>query len=211
MAAVMVREAFEDGSPEGGALLRRPSGATRPVPVASATTVRRPRAAHGVGVVVDLQERRSRSVFDDEPEAVLRLVAPRARVPSSLPPTVQALGRHRAGEVRAHAQVRRARPSRRAWLVLGAVVLAIVGVAVTDDPAGGRLGGHSDAVSAAVPSAVEAPAPTVSIVVQPGDTLWSIAASLVGDGDPRPLVDELLAAHGGADLSPGDVITIPVP
>ncbi len=45
------------------------------------------------------------------------------------------------------------------------------------------------------------------VVVRPGDTLWSIAARTT-HGDPRPLVDELQAAHGPAPLQPGERITI---
>ena len=41
-------------------------------------------------------------------------------------------------------------------------------------------------------------------VVQPGDTLWSIAARVDPDADPRAVVDALRAANGGADLQVGD-------
>jgi hypothetical protein len=201
MAAVMVREVFEIRPPDRAAPTRP---ATPPRRVAA---VRPPRASGGDAVVVDLQERRTRSVFDAEPEAVLRrdVAVPvvRGRRPSVLGPSSE--GRHvDRGPTRVGAEVR---SRRRAWLVVVAVALAIVGVAVTDDPAGGRLGGRGDVASTAPVAAV----PTISIVVQPGDTLWSIATALVGDGDPRALVDELQAAHGGAELHPGDVITIPAP
>jgi hypothetical protein len=43
--------------------------------------------------------------------------------------------------------------------------------------------------------------------VQPGDSLWSIAARLEPDRDPRPLVDALADSRGGAPLVPGEVIT----
>jgi hypothetical protein len=208
MAAVMVREAFgDDWSDDASraAPARRVRSAARPVPVrAVPATATQERAGDRV---VDLRGRRPRSVFDDEPEAVLRLVVPTAAAAS--PPVAVEPQPHRDDHGRVPGSVeRRGHSRRRAWLVVAAVALAIVGVAVTDDPAGGRLGGHDDAATAAVPSAA---APTVSIVVQPGDTLWSIAASLVGTDDPRPLVDELLVAHGSAELHPGDVITIPAP
>jgi hypothetical protein len=53
------------------------------------------------------------------------------------------------------------------------------------------------------------PGPT-SYVVQPGDTLWSIARSLQPDGDVRPLVHGLLDGNGGAAvLSVGQVLMVP--
>ena len=210
MAAVMVRDMFEVRPPEWVAPTR-PAAAT---PSRRSASARVARDAVGGGVVVDLQERRTRSVFDVEPEAVLRpdaaLACTRLPAPSGTqaPPPL----RIDRGVPRAVAPTTRSRSSRRAWLVVTAVALAIVGVAVTDDPAGGRLGGHDGGRTDAVPAAsTEAVAPTLSIVVQPGDTLWSIAAALVGDDDPRPLVDVLQVAHGGADLHPGDVIIIPAP
>jgi nucleoid-associated protein YgaU len=51
------------------------------------------------------------------------------------------------------------------------------------------------------------PAPT-EWVVQPGDTLWSIAERLRPGADVRPLVDELAARAGGADVSAGDRIDL---
>jgi Tfp pilus assembly protein FimV len=47
-------------------------------------------------------------------------------------------------------------------------------------------------------------------VVQPGDTLWSIAARLAPDDDPRAVVDALRAANGGADLLVGDRLDLDV-
>jgi nucleoid-associated protein YgaU len=56
---------------------------------------------------------------------------------------------------------------------------------------------------------VHRPGPT-SYVVQPGDTLWSIARSLQPDGDVRPLVHGLLDGNGGAAaLSVGQVLVVP--
>jgi hypothetical protein len=41
-------------------------------------------------------------------------------------------------------------------------------------------------------------------VVQPGDTLWSIAERLAPGKDPRPIVAELRHLVGGSDLEVGD-------
>jgi hypothetical protein len=51
-------------------------------------------------------------------------------------------------------------------------------------------------------------APGVTYVVRPGDTLWSVARRVQPGGDVRPLVDRLVARHGGAALEPGEVIRL---
>ena len=56
------------------------------------------------------------------------------------------------------------------------------------------------------------PAPRVTYVVQPGDTLWSIARRVAPGQDPRPVVDRLIEANdvrGG--LQAGRELSIPVP
>lgn len=45
-------------------------------------------------------------------------------------------------------------------------------------------------------------------VVQPGDTLWTIATRLAPDSDPRPVVDALRSANGGAALDVGDELVL---
>jgi nucleoid-associated protein YgaU len=46
-------------------------------------------------------------------------------------------------------------------------------------------------------------------VVQPGDTFWSIATRLRPGDDPRPLVAELVAAHGSPTLQAGERLRLP--
>jgi nucleoid-associated protein YgaU len=50
-----------------------------------------------------------------------------------------------------------------------------------------------------------------SVVVQPGDTLWSIAGSLGDDGDVRAVVDRIQELNdlGNAPLQPGQVLQLP--
>ena len=50
-----------------------------------------------------------------------------------------------------------------------------------------------------------------SVVVQPGDTLWSLAVPLAGDGDVRSVVHELreLNSLESARLQPGQVLRLP--
>lgn len=41
-------------------------------------------------------------------------------------------------------------------------------------------------------------------IVQPGDTLWTIAERLAPGEDPRPIVAELRQRHGNSELQVGD-------
>jgi LysM repeat protein len=50
--------------------------------------------------------------------------------------------------------------------------------------------------------------------VRAGESLWSIARGLVGpEGDPRPVIDELIAANdlAGARILPGQRLSVPAP
>ena len=51
---------------------------------------------------------------------------------------------------------------------------------------------------------------SVSVVVQPGDTLWGIARALAPEGDPRALVDQLSDLAGGSQIQPGQQLVVPV-
>ena len=82
-------------------------------------------------------------------------------------------------------------------IAVGLAALAMAG------KAGAALGGSP----LAVPE--RRPAVASQSVVQPGDSLWSIAARLEPGHDPRPVVDALAAARGGAPLVPGEVVTLP--
>jgi len=71
----------------------------------------------------------------------------------------------------------------------------------------GFLAGHAMA-GASRPT----PHPVHVYVVEPGDTLWSIATRVAGPGaDPRPVVDGLIAANhlAGPDVVPGTVLRLP--
>ena len=61
----------------------------------------------------------------------------------------------------------------------------------------------------ATPSADVRGAEAVLVVVQPGDTLWTIAESLLDNTDPRPLVAELSEIAGGTSIQPGQLLRIP--
>ena len=48
-------------------------------------------------------------------------------------------------------------------------------------------------------------------VVHRGDTVWAIARSIAGDGDPRPIVDRIIRDNGlrDATIVPGEHLEIP--
>jgi LysM repeat protein len=86
---------------------------------------------------------------------------------------------------------------RRRLAALAMVLGLVLGIA--------SFGRQADATPTAEAEAAEA----VLVVVQPGDTLWSIAQTLVSDTDPRPLVAELSEIAGGASIQPGQLLRIP--
>jgi hypothetical protein len=95
------------------------------------------------------------------------------------------------------ARLRLTRRARRLAVVMalacGVAVGSWLGPLVAGDGGGLRLAGES------------------SVVVQPGDTLWSIASGLQAEGDVRTLVDEIQALNGlrGAELVPGQTLLLP--
>jgi nucleoid-associated protein YgaU len=50
-----------------------------------------------------------------------------------------------------------------------------------------------------------------SVVVEPGDTLWSIAESVAGGADVRAVVDRIQEMNGldGSSLVPGQILQLP--
>lgn len=82
-----------------------------------------------------------------------------------------------------------------ALLAIGAVRL-VAGVLGTD-------------AAPAAPSAAALVQPPASVyVVQPGDTLWSIARRVAPGSDPRAVVDRLSARNGGPGLVVGQQLTL---
>jgi nucleoid-associated protein YgaU len=92
-----------------------------------------------------------------------------------------------------------------AALAVPATVVPALRWAAEPASAGARRLGAADA--APPPAEVLRRAPA-TVVVQRGDTLWSIARRLQPEGDVRPLVAELVARHGSTRIAPGDVITL---
>ena len=100
-------------------------------------------------------------------------------------------------------------------LVVTACVVAflLVGAISTGLAGGGHpssAAGASSPTSAAAASAAGVAAAPVSYrLVQPGDTLWSIAASIAPHSDLRRTVDRLVAANGNGPLTVGQHLRLP--
>ena len=59
------------------------------------------------------------------------------------------------------------------------------------------------------PASTSAVRPATTYVVQPGDTIWSIAQRFHGEGSQMRYVDALVAINGGSALQVGQVMTLP--
>jgi hypothetical protein len=106
-----------------------------------------------------------------------------------------------------HRQPRpRATRSKRAVYMRRRIIAASLGLGIvlTAAHAGLALGG-----STTTPGRSPHPQ-TVNVLVQPGDSLWSIAQRVAPHSDLRPIVDELAAKLGSSDLVAGQSISVPV-
>ena len=94
--------------------------------------------------------------------------------------------------------------------VVAVAYLALTGLGALLSPQradAGAAGAPADAVASTAPAAPAASAPAV-YVVQPGDTLWSIARRLKPSGDIRPLVDALADRAGSGPLVAGEALPV---
>ena len=78
--------------------------------------------------------------------------------------------------------------------------LAGLGLVLTVARAGAALEGSSLASPRRLPH-------VRTVVVAPGDSLWSLATRLAPQRDPRSVVDAIAHARGTSTLSPGETIT----
>lgn len=92
----------------------------------------------------------------------------------------------------------------RAALVGAVTIVGVIGLFVATQDSGLPSSGPLAPVEAS--AAVDG---SIAVhVVQPGDTLWSIAAAVAPGSDPRPIVDELARRSGGVGLQPGQRIAL---
>jgi hypothetical protein len=139
--------------------------------------------------------------------------------PTTVPPGPRAADRPQLRVLeggRAPARVAQQASYRRRRVVAALVVLvAIVSLTLLATAAVTRIadGNPSPAVgelsptSAAAASAAGVAAPTV--VVQPGDTLWTIAAEAAPEADVRITVDRIRAINGSAPIVVGQELELP--
>jgi hypothetical protein len=108
---------------------------------------------------------------------------------------------HPAG---AHRQPRPRRACRPARAVLRRrrflAALVGLGLVLTVARAGVALDGPSPVAPERLPH-------VRTVVVQPGDSLWSIAHELAPERDPRAVVDALVEARGTTAIAPGETLT----
>jgi len=103
----------------------------------------------------------------------------------------------------------RGQPSAAARRLRAAMVVVAV-AAVGTLLGAGSLAGAEQATEPGSPRLVAQGVDAPSHVVQPGETLWSLARRLQPEGDVRPLVARLRAAAGGGPLVPGQRIRLAV-
>lgn len=122
--------------------------------------------------------------------------------PGPRPPLRPALrvveGGRAPGAVARRARYRRRRLAAATLLVAVVTTALFLANAVLAGSAGGGT-----------PTSAAGTAPGAVHVVQPGDTLWSIARALDPGGDVRLTVDRLVALNGGAPLDVGQRLVLP--
>jgi hypothetical protein len=88
-----------------------------------------------------------------------------------------------------------------------ALTLMLAGLSTIADAAFGLLETTADRTPSAAVAAGDAP---VAVhLVQPGETLWDIAAEVAPNRDPRAVVDELVELNGSASITPGQRLLLP--
>jgi hypothetical protein len=79
-----------------------------------------------------------------------------------------------------------------------------LGLVLTVARAGAALGGSSLATPERLPHVQH-------VVVQPGDSLWSIAQRVAPGHDVRPIVDALAHTRGTTAVAAGEILAVPAP
>ena len=90
------------------------------------------------------------------------------------------------------------------------VVLVLLAACLALRWAAGGLGGAPLAASEPISAVTAGDASRgLTVVVQPGDTLWEVARLFQPEGDLRPLVDRLSAERDGRPLQVGERVRAP--
>ena len=101
---------------------------------------------------------------------------------------------------------------RRTVIARGVVVALGIAVFVAVTQVAVLVGPHLVTSPPSGPAAVDpvAGAGVGYRIVGPGDTLWSIAGELRGGGDVRARVDRLARLNGGATITAGQTVVVPL-
>lgn len=98
---------------------------------------------------------------------------------------------------------------RRRVLVILIVSMLLAFIALAAMQAIGAVAPPSSTPSGEVDSTARPSGPAPSdYVVEPGDTLWSIAVRIAPGQDPRPIVHRLAERSGGTALRPGQRLSL---
>jgi hypothetical protein len=119
---------------------------------------------------------------------------------------VEPIRRLRVIEPNRQPRPRPARRHQRAVYRRRRVLAALVGLGLvlTIARAGTALGGLTLATPERLPHVQQ-------VVVQPGDTLWSIAQHALPGHDVRPVVDALVRTLGTSTVVAGETVSVPTP
>lgn len=105
---------------------------------------------------------------------------------------------------------------RRRRIVAALAALALAAVLLLASAAVARIAGGVPSSAAGAPSPTSAAAARaaevatpLTAVVQPGDTLWSIAAAIAPEVDVRITVDQLIALNGSSPIAVGQELDLP--
>jgi hypothetical protein len=83
------------------------------------------------------------------------------------------------------------------WALVALVALAAVAFLARSTPAGPMVEGI--------------PLQDATHVVEPGDSMWSVANEVAPAGEAAAYVERLVEVNGSASVAPGQVLVLPVP
>jgi len=125
-------------------------------------------------------------------------------------PSLRVLEGGRApGRVAQRAVYRRRRLAAGALVAVVVVAFVLLATATLARVAGGSPSAAGELSPTSAVASGAAGVAARSVVVQPGDTLWSIAAEVAPDADVRITVDQLIALNGSSPIAPGQELVIP--
>lgn len=130
-----------------------------------------------------------------------------APAPLARPQVYERPARERPTRRRLPDRATRVRRRRLALLVVAVVAVSAVAWGAQ------ALRGFTSIGSSSQPQPVEVrsvPVADQQYVVQPGDTLWSIANEIAPDDDPRIVVDALRESNGGPELEVGTRLVLDI-